>query len=40
MTGLGDETGVVKGVLRRVEISELLDGAIAVLIVPDFLDVI
>jgi hypothetical protein len=40
MTSLSYQAGVVECVLRRVEISELLDGAIAILIVPDFLYVI
>jgi hypothetical protein len=40
MTGLGNETPVIKSVFRRMQVPQLLNVAVSVIIVPDFLDVI
>ena len=40
MADFGNHTSIFKGVLGRMEIPELLDGAVSVVIVPDFLNVI
>ncbi len=40
MAGLGNETRIIKSVLRRMQVPQLLNIAVSIIVVPDFLNVI